>query len=100
MEGLTFAQLPEEVQRYFGRLGLRVTTLTDKSVRFQLFERLNRGAVALSSQEVRTVVYMGRFVDLLKELADGEEFRALAHSRQRIVDVSLCDGAASTSFTG
>jgi hypothetical protein len=24
----------------------------------------------------------------------------LGHSRQRIVDVSLCDGAASTSFTG
>jgi hypothetical protein len=80
LEGLTFAQLPEEVQRYFGRLGLRVTTLTDKSdknVRFQLFERLNRGAVALSPQEVRTVVYMGRFVDLLKELAERDEFRAL-----------------------
>ena len=80
LEGLTFTQLPEEVQRYFGRLGIRVTTLTDKSdpnVRFQLFERLNRGAVALSSQEVRTVVYRGSFINLLKELADGQRYRAL-----------------------
>lgn len=80
LEGLAFHQLPDGVQRYFGRLGLRVTTLTDKSdptVRFQLFERLNRGAVALSPQEVRTVVYRGAFVELLKELAEGETFRDL-----------------------
>ncbi len=62
LEGLSYGQLPDEVQRYFGRLPLRVTTLTDKSdvnVRFQLFERLNRGAVKLSPQEVRTVVFRG-----------------------------------------
>jgi hypothetical protein len=85
LEDLTFAQLPGEVQRYFGRLGLRVTTLTDKSdpnVRFQLFERLNRGAVALSPQEVRTVVYRGGFVELLKELAGGGPFRDLVKLQQ------------------
>lgn len=85
LEGLTFAQLPDEVRRYFGRLGLRVTTLTDKSdpnVRFQLFERLNRGAVALSSQEVRTVVYRGALVELLKVLTEGGTFRDLVKLQQ------------------
>lgn len=85
LEGLTFTRLPEEVQRYFGRLGIRVTTLTDKSdknVRFQLFERLNRGAVALSPQEVRTVVYRGPFIDLLKELAEGSAYRDLVKLQQ------------------
>lgn len=80
LEGLTFAEFPEEIRRYFGRLGVRITTLTDKSdttVRFQLFERLNRGAVALSPQEVRTVVYRGPFLDLIKKLADGPTFRQL-----------------------
>lgn len=81
LEGLSFSAMPKEIQRYFGRLGIRVTTLTDKSdsaVRFQLFERLNRGAVKLSPQEVRTVVYRGPFIDLLKELAEYPMFRQLA----------------------
>jgi len=81
LEGLTFADLPGEVQRYFGRLPMRVTTLTDKSdptVRFQLFERLNRGALTLSPQEVRTVVYRGPFIDLIRELSELESFRELA----------------------
>jgi hypothetical protein len=80
LEGLSFAKLPPEVQRYFGRLGMRVTTLTDKSdpaVRFQLFERLNRGAVALSPQEIRTVVYRGSFINLIKELAELPRFNEL-----------------------
>jgi hypothetical protein len=81
LEGLSYDQLPDEVQRYFGRLPMRVTTLTDKSdvnVRFQLFERLNRGAVALSPQEVRTVVFRGAFINLIRELEDSPTFRSLA----------------------
>jgi hypothetical protein len=80
LEGSDFDSLPEEIQRYFVRLPLRITTLTDKSdpeIRFQLFDRLNRGALALSSQEVRTVVYRGALIDLIRELADGPEFRQL-----------------------
>jgi hypothetical protein len=80
LEGSEFGTLPEEIQRYFARLPLRITTLTDKSdpeIRFQLFERLNRGALALSSQEVRTVVYRGALIDLIRELADGRQFREL-----------------------
>lgn len=80
LEGKEFSSLPEEVQRYFGRLPLRITTLTDKSdkeIRFQLFERLNRGALALSPQEVRTVVYRGALIDLIRDLADDPVFRTL-----------------------
>lgn len=80
VQGLTFEELPAEVQRYFGRLPIRMTTLTDKSdvgVRFQLFERLNRGAIALSPQEVRTVVFRGPFMELIKELADLPRFHEL-----------------------
>ena len=71
LHGSGFQDLPAEIQRYFSRLPLRITTLTDKSdveIRFQLFERLNRGALALSAQEVRTVVYRGALIDLIREL--------------------------------
>lgn len=86
LEGSKFSELPEEVQRYFARLPLRITTLTDKSdpeIRFQLFERLNRGALALSAQEVRTVVYRGRLIDLVKELAAEPTFRELVKLEAR-----------------
>jgi Protein of unknown function DUF262 len=86
IDGSTYAALPAEIQRYFARLPLRITTLTDKSdpeIRFQLFERLNRGALALSAQEVRTVVYRGPLIDLIRELADGEQFRKLVKLESR-----------------
>lgn len=80
LEGKEFSGLPEEVQRYFGRLPLRITTLTDKSdkeIRYQLFDRLNRGSLSLSPQEVRTVVYRGSLIDLIRDLASEPKFRAL-----------------------
>ena len=86
LEGSQFVDLPEEIQRYFARLPLRITTLTDKSdpeIRFQLFERLNRGALALSAQEVRTVVYRGPLIDLIKELAGESKFRDLVKLESR-----------------
>ena len=86
LHGSGFQDLPAEIQRYFSRLPLRITTLTDKSdveIRFQLFERLNRGALALSAQEVRTVVYRGALIDLIRELADGEKFRELVKLESR-----------------
>ena len=59
---------------------MRVTALSDKSdpeVRFDTFERLNRGGVALTAQEVRACIFRGEFCDLLAELADDPTFRSL-----------------------
>ncbi len=77
---LTLAELPSPVQLAFFKRGLRVTALSDKSnreTRFELFERLNAGGVALSSQEVRAAIYRGGFNDLLRELAYSEPFKSL-----------------------
>lgn len=76
--GLTFTELPPAVQLAFFKRALRVTALSDKSnrdTRFDLFERLNSGGVALSAQEVRAAVYQGGFNDLLRELAYYDTFR-------------------------
>ena len=89
LEGLRFDGLPLEIQRYFVRLPIRVTTLTDKSdpsVRFQLFERLNRGTISLSPQEVRTVVYRGPFIDLVRDLADLPAFHELTKLQRQQED--------------
>jgi hypothetical protein len=78
--GATFADLPGPIRLAFSRRALRVTALSDKSdyqARFDLFERLNRGGVTLSPQEVRASIFQGPFNDLLRELAQDTAFVGL-----------------------
>ena len=73
LNGVMFRDLSVSLKRYFSRQPLQVVSLTDKSdlqIRFDLFERLNKGAVALSAQEVRACVYWGEFNSFLEELSD------------------------------
>jgi hypothetical protein len=79
-EGLEYSQLPTPMQLAFNKRPLRVTALSDKSqldVRFDLFERLNRGGILLTAQEVRACIYRGRLNNLLAELADDPAFKRL-----------------------
>jgi Protein of unknown function DUF262 len=76
----TFEQLPTPLRLAFFKRSLRVTALSDKSdvhVRFDLFERLNTGGVALSPQEVRACILRGNFNDFLRDLAGNDDFRSL-----------------------
>src|ERR1022692_4031526 len=84
--GLTFHGLPTPVQLAFTKRGMGVTALSDKSdpqARFDTFERLNRGSVELSSQEVRACIYQGKFNDLLRELAEYPSFRSLVKLQKK-----------------
>ncbi len=85
-EGLTYDSLPSPIQLAFMKRTLRVTALSDKSdlqARFDMFERLNTGGVALTPQEVRACIFRGPFNDLLRELAEGDAFKALVKLQQR-----------------
>jgi hypothetical protein len=85
----TFEQLPTPLQMVFTKRGLGVTALSDKSdpdTRFDTFERLNRGAVALSPQEVRACIYEGPLNDLVRELADDATFRKLVKLQKKNQD--------------
>jgi hypothetical protein len=76
----TFEDLPGPIRLAFTRRPLRVTALSDKSdyqARFDLFERLNRGGVTLTAQEVRASIFQGPFNDLLRELAEERDFSTL-----------------------
>lgn len=78
--GLTFVKLPTPIQLAFSKRGLRVTALSDKSnmeARFEVFERLNTGGVALSPQEVRACIFQGPFTDFLRDLAEDSAFKRL-----------------------
>ena len=77
-EGMNYDSLPAHIQLHFRTRPLKVITLNDKSdkvVRYDLFERLNTGGVALSPQEIRDCVYQGDFSQKLEELAGLPDFK-------------------------
>lgn len=44
---------------------------------YHIFERLNNGGRKLTAQEIRVAIYHGNFIDLIKELNDNEDWRAV-----------------------
>lgn len=91
LDGMTFNELPEDIRTSLEDRPVKVIVLNDKSdlqVRFDLFERLNTGGVALTDQEVRECVYRGEFMDLLSSLSQDEKFRTVV----RLPPASWKDG--------
>lgn len=94
LNGVGYADLPVGLQRYFGRQPLQVISLTDKSnrsVRFDLFERLNAGAISLSPQEVRACIYGGPFNDFVEQMARNPNFERLL----KLQELKQNDGTAA-----
>ncbi|MET8631416.1 DUF262 domain-containing protein [Streptomyces sp. NPDC004680] len=90
---LAYADLPVPIRLMLGKRYLRVQVLSDKSdheVRFELFRRLNAGAVELTAQEVRQCVYRGPFNNLIEDLAKTDDYRALL----KLGSKNLNDGTA------
>jgi hypothetical protein len=82
LDGMTFHDLPEDIRTALEDRPVKVIVLNDKSdlqVRFDLFERLNTGGVALTDQEVRECVFRGEFMDLLSTLSQDEKFKTVVH---------------------
>lgn len=72
LEGLSFFQLDNRFQRHIMNRTLRcivITKETHPQIKFDVFERLNSGAVKLTPQELRHGIYNGSFMTLIKELA-------------------------------
>jgi hypothetical protein len=78
--GFKLGELPASIRLMLGKRYLRIQVLSDRSdpeIRFELFRRLNAGAVTLSAQEIRSCVFQGPFNDLLQELAEAPAYKAL-----------------------
>lgn len=78
INGLTFEELPIDVQQLLLDRPVKITVLNDKSdkqVRFDLFERLNTGGITLTAQEVRECIFRGTFIDMLQDLSQYPSFK-------------------------
>lgn len=77
LRGKRYKDLPEELQANFDDYSIRVILIkkeSDSDVKFDVFERLNTGAVNLNAQELRNCIYRGKFNDLINELAEDKDF--------------------------
>jgi hypothetical protein len=91
----TFQELDEATQdkiRYYEVRAVTIKRDSDPDLKFEIFERLNTGAVPLNDMELRNCVYRGKYIDLLKSLAADPDFKALVGFKEpdtRMRDVEL-----------
>ena len=85
-------QKPMDLQTLVDNYPIRVIKIlkeSDQNIKFDIFERLNRGSVKLNEQELRNCIYRGDFNNLLKDLVQNETFlrlQNLSRPHRRMVD--------------
>lgn len=93
--GKRFFKLPEREQRFLRTRVIRAIIISADSapaMKFEVFERLNTGGLALNAQEVRNAIYRGLLNEKLKELERDAGLRYCLGSktpRRRMVDREL-----------
>jgi hypothetical protein len=93
--GSRFHQLPAPEQRFLKMRTLRAIIIgveSHPSMNFEIFERLNTGAISLNAQELRNSTFRGPLNRALNDLAREDSFRALIGTKQprrRMVDQEL-----------
>lgn len=73
----TYQELHETLQDKIRYCKLRTITFsrdTNHDLKFEIFERLNSGAVSLNQQELRNCIYRGKYNEVLKMLSLREDF--------------------------
>ncbi len=89
LAGFRFRDLPESRQRKIRNRSIRGIVLNehaDAQSRFDLFERINTGSKIANKAEVRRGALGGPFLDLVMELAEQEDFTALAPLSEKQVN--------------
>lgn len=77
LNGKSCNDLGDELQDAIRYFKLRTVTFkrgSDEELKFEIFERLNTGAVPLNDQELRNCIYRGPYNDLVRELAREPDF--------------------------
>ncbi len=95
LNGKYYKDISREYQKKIRYYKIRTITFRKESesdLKFEVFERLNTGAVSLNDQELRNCIYRGNYNDLLSELSQDKLFRELLGIKKperRMRDVEL-----------
>jgi hypothetical protein len=80
LNGSHFHQMDKVYQKHVRNYPIRTVVFkkeSDERLRFQIFERLNTGAMPLNAQEIRNCVYRGRYNELLHDLSHDPDYMAV-----------------------
>ncbi|QKF65506.1 DUF262 domain-containing protein [Campylobacter corcagiensis] len=78
VNGKKFSELEPILQNKIEDYQLEIYTIlppTPEKVKFNIFDRLNRGGTKLNNQEMRNALYQGTSTKLIKELSELESFK-------------------------
>jgi len=75
-----------------------ITRGSDPDIKYEIFERLNTGALQLNAQELRNCIYRGNYNNLLKELSNDEDFKFLLGSSWKIMHNRMRDAELILRF--
>jgi hypothetical protein len=95
LNGKMFKDIEEDAQDKITSCKIRTIIFkkeSDKNLKFEIFERLNTGAVSLNDQELRNCIYRGPYNKLLNELSRDKDFMYLLGLNtydKRMKDVEL-----------
>lgn len=85
LNGKSYEQLPQELQEKIDSYPIRIVKVLKEShpdIKFDIFERLNRGSVKLSDQELRNCIYRGKFNYMLKIFARNQDFLQIQNLKE------------------
>jgi Protein of unknown function DUF262/HNH endonuclease len=91
----SYKELRENLQdkiRYYQIRAITILYDSHPDLKFEIFERLNTGAVPLNDMELRNCIYHGEYMELLKQLATNSDFMlllGLKGANARMHDVEL-----------
>ncbi len=76
----SYKEINEKLQDKIRYYKIRIITFrkgSESNLKFEIFERLNTGAVSLNNQELRNCIYRGKYNKLLNELSKDFDFMYL-----------------------
>jgi hypothetical protein len=85
LNGLTYSSLNPKASRILRNGILRIILIFKEShpeIKYEIFMRLNRGAIKLKEQELRNCLYRGKLNSLLKELKGNRVFLEILGLKQ------------------
>ena len=76
LNGKTFAELDKSLQRTLKACTLNSIILTKESqeLKYEIFARLNQGAIRLKPQELRNCIYRGSLNDMIESIAKDNKY--------------------------
>lgn len=95
LKGLKYSQLNPKAKRILRNGIIRIIVIFQEShheIKYDIFMRLNGGAIKLNEQELRNCLYRGNFNDLLKKMRSNEKFlkmMGLSLPHKRFLDAEV-----------